>query len=33
LAESRDKATTAMERGQFQVLLDSTNAALKELGF
>lgn len=33
LAESRDKAATALERGQFQVLLDSTNAALKELGF
>lgn len=33
LAESRDKATSSLERGQFQVLLDSTNAALKELGF
>lgn len=33
LAESRDKATSALERGQFQTLLNATNAALKELGF
>ena len=33
LAESRDKATTAIERSQFQVMLDATNKALAELGF
>lgn len=33
LAESRDKATTALERGQFQVLLNECNKALAELGF
>ncbi len=33
LAESRDKATSAIERSQFQVMLDATNKALAELGF